>query len=212
MLAPHSFPASLDVLRCLAASRCLLGDRARAWGLTQACRHSAAAAHAAVAEASAPASEAQQEARPQQQPPQQEPNGAQHAHRQQPPAAQHPPSSQQQAQQLSAAQAGAAMERKPLAPPGYSRTFYKRQLPSPPAIEFASDRGERAGGRRGRGQRHGAAGRHGPGCGSAHAARAPGMPRPSAHATALCSPAHVAGGRAAAAASSPCLLTSLPPS
>ena len=33
------------------------------------------------------------------------------------------------------------MERKPLAPPGYSRTFYKRQLPSPPAIEFASDRG-----------------------------------------------------------------------
>lgn len=33
------------------------------------------------------------------------------------------------------------MEHKPLAPPGFSRTFYKRQLPSPPAIEFASDRG-----------------------------------------------------------------------
>ena len=37
-----------------------------------------------------------------------------------------------------------AMERqpqKPLAPPGFSRTFYKRQLPSPPAIEFASEQG-----------------------------------------------------------------------
>ncbi|EFN53566.1 hypothetical protein CHLNCDRAFT_25686 [Chlorella variabilis] len=34
------------------------------------------------------------------------------------------------------------MERKPLAPPGFSRTFYKRQLPSPPAIEFASARGK----------------------------------------------------------------------
>ncbi|KAI3424114.1 hypothetical protein D9Q98_009475 [Chlorella vulgaris] len=34
------------------------------------------------------------------------------------------------------------MESAPLAPPGYSRTFYKRQLPSPPAIAFASDRGK----------------------------------------------------------------------
>ena len=33
---------------------------------------------------------------------------------------------------------------KPLAPPGLSRTFYKRQLPSPPSIEFASAQGERA--------------------------------------------------------------------
>ena len=38
----------------------------------------------------------------------------------------------------------AKMERKPLAPPGFSRTFYKRQLPSPPAIEFTSARGEGA--------------------------------------------------------------------
>lgn len=30
---------------------------------------------------------------------------------------------------------------KPLAPPGLSRTFYKRQLPSPPSIEFASAKG-----------------------------------------------------------------------
>lgn len=47
------------------------------------------------------------------------------------------PSAQQRQQQVEA-----RMERKPLAPPGYSRTFYKRQLPSPPAIEFASERGE----------------------------------------------------------------------
>lgn len=52
---------------------------------------------------------------------------------------------QQQAQQQQPAAAAAKMERKPLAPPGYSRTFYKRQLPSPPAIEFASERGEEAG-------------------------------------------------------------------
>lgn len=50
---------------------------------------------------------------------------------------------QQQQQQLQPVK----MERKPLAPPGYSRTFYKRQLPSPPAIEFASDRGKAGGGR-----------------------------------------------------------------
>ncbi len=31
---------------------------------------------------------------------------------------------------------------KPLAPPGRARTFYMRQLPTPPAIEFASERGE----------------------------------------------------------------------
>ena len=49
-------------------------------------------------------------------------------------------SSPRQHQQQQPQQA-ARMERKPLAPPGYSRTFYKRQLPSPPAIEFASDRG-----------------------------------------------------------------------
>ena len=30
---------------------------------------------------------------------------------------------------------------KPLAPPGLSRTFYKRILPSPPSIEFASPKG-----------------------------------------------------------------------
>lgn len=50
---------------------------------------------------------------------------------------------QAQAQQQQQAQQPPKMERKPLAPPGYSRTFYKRQLPCPPAIEFASDRGAR---------------------------------------------------------------------
>lgn len=58
------------------------------------------------------------------------------------------PSTSHTAQHLSAVIAAAArhapvasMESAPLAPPGYSRTFYKRQLPSPPAIAFASDRG-----------------------------------------------------------------------
>ena len=48
----------------------------------------------------------------------------------------------QQRQWFSAAVLAGRMERKPLAPPGYSRTFYKRRLPTPPAIEFASDQGE----------------------------------------------------------------------
>ena len=56
---------------------------------------------------------------------------------------------QQQQQQPQQPQAPPKMERKPLAPPGYSRTFYKRQLPSPPAIEFASDRGAHRRGRAG---------------------------------------------------------------
>ena len=76
--------------------------------------------------------QAQQQAAPPQPQPQQQQREQQQQQRQQPP-------DQQTAQPPAAA--AQRMERKPLAPPGYSRTFYKRQLPSPPAIEFASEQG-----------------------------------------------------------------------
>lgn len=105
-----------DAVRVAAAARCLLGEAPAA--------AATAALSAALAAEPAPVWPPQQVQQNQRQDRQQQ---------------------QQEQQQEQPAAATAKMERKPLAPPGYSRTFYKRQLPSPPAIEFASDRGKAGG-------------------------------------------------------------------